>query len=126
MVILEAMAAKVPFLATDVGNIKDLVDKSGGGIIIPGTKSLCVRDCLVSFMKIAIKKLLYNDLGPWSGNYNFTKAEISTGANLLTELAKDQRKCKETGKRGYDYWFRHATWDMVARQYESLYKDLLC
>lgn len=125
MVILEAMAAKLPFLATDVGNIKELVLSSGAGLIIPGYKCLCVKNYLVSYLKIGLKKLLYQDFGPWSDNYDFTRADTEAGAKLLSELAGDESKRKKMGQLGYDYWSRRATWTMITEQYETLYNSLL-
>lgn len=125
MVILEAMAAGLPFLATDVGNIKDLALQSGAGLIIPSQKCLCVRRCATTYLKIAIKKLLYQDFGPWSNNYDFTTADINSGAQLLSDLALDEQQRKKMGRLGREYWSRHATWSMITKQYEVLYKSLL-
>ena len=58
IVLFEAMASKTPFLATDVGNIKEIIGWSNGGLLLPTIKGVGLDSSLKSYIKRFIKKIL--------------------------------------------------------------------
>ncbi len=97
IVLFEAMAGHTAFLATDVGNCKEIVEWSGGGLILPTIINKKGRSH-------AIEKL---------------------GVKLLEELYNNPDKLKELGDNGYTSWKNKFTWEKITKQYETLYHNLI-
>ena len=97
IVLFEAMAAGVPFLASDVGNSREIVRRGRGGRILPTRRN---RD-------------------------NLSFADIRMSAKLVEELSREPRTRKELGRMGRDSWKRWFTWAHAADRYEQLYRRLV-
>lgn len=98
IVLFEAMASKTPFLSTDVGNSAEIAKWGEGGLILPTRKD--------------------NDQGE-------VTAEIDGSARMLSALVNDKPRLKTLADKGYKAWLDRFTWDKIARNYETLYKQLL-
>jgi glycosyltransferase involved in cell wall biosynthesis len=99
IVLFEAMAAKTPFLCTDVGNVREIVNWSLSGEILPTIfdgSSSCIG-----------------------------KADINLSAAKLTALGQDIDRREEMAKCGYLAWKNRFTWEQISLNYLNLYKDLL-
>ncbi|NMC36403.1 glycosyltransferase family 4 protein [Candidatus Beckwithbacteria bacterium] len=96
IVLFECLAAKVPFLATDVGNIKEIIAWSGSGDLLP-TKSR--QD-------------------------TYKEAKIIPSAKLLEKLHNNKKLRNKMVKSGYDAWLKKFTWEKIAKQYEKLFLSL--
>jgi len=97
IVLFEAMAAHTAFLATDVGNSKEIVAWSGGGEILPTT----------------IDK------------NGFSYAKIKEGAELLKILFDNRQRLNKLADNGYQAWKDRFTWEKIAKNYEGLYYKLI-
>lgn len=97
IVLFEAMASHTPFLCTDVGNSKEIIEWSHGGELLP--------------TKIDEK-----------GN---SHALINEGAKCLHLLSENKKKRQELADNGFNAWKNKFSWEVIAKQYEQLYLDLL-
>jgi glycosyltransferase involved in cell wall biosynthesis len=93
VVIFEAMASSIPIIASPVGNISEIIEKSHSGKIIRPKKT-------------------FNDL---------IYPDINHAAGLIDQLILDQNLRFKMGKSGYSYWKNNFTWEKIVLKYESLY-----
>lgn len=97
IVLFEAMAGQTPFLVTDVGNSKEIIKWSGGGVLLP---------------------TIFNKKGR-------SHAIEKEGVKLLEDLYNHSEKLKSLGDEGYNSWKEKFTWEKITKQYEDLYKKLV-
>lgn len=97
IVLFESMASKTPFLTTDVGNSKEIIEWTSGGKLLPTVKS---------------KK-------------GSIKADVRKSTKLLEALYNDKDKCQYLSKKGYASWKNSFTWEIIAKKYETLYLKLV-
>lgn len=95
IVLFESMASKTPFLVTDVGNSKEIVEWSEGGIILPTKKDAD----------------------------GFSHAQIEESALIMDDLLKDQEKMEELGNNGFQAWDQKFTWEKIAERYLEVYSS---
>lgn len=96
--LFESMAARLPFLVTDVGNSKEIINWSGGGLLI----------------KTFIDRSTGNSLG-----------DIQDIVSNLEVLYSDPDKRRNLADSGYRAWKERFTWERVAETYEREYKKLI-
>lgn len=96
IVLFEAIASKTPFLVTDVGNSKEIIDWTRGGELLP-----TIIDT--------------------NGHSN---AIIDQSAQLMKTLLSNTTKLKEMSENGYLNWLNKFTWEEIALQYEKMYVNL--
>lgn len=97
IVLFEAMAGNTAFLATDVGNCKEIAEWSSGGQILPTTINKKGRSHAIE----------------------------RRGVKLLEELYYNREKLNELSDRGYASWKSKFTWEKITKQYETLYHNLI-
>ncbi len=97
IVLFECAAAKLPFLSTDVGNAKEIAEWTKGGEILPTTKN----------------------------QEGFSFARISEGVNSLNMIYQDEKKRKAMGQTAFENWQQKYSWEVITKQYEALYTQLL-
>ena len=97
IVLYEAMASRIPFLVTDVGNASEIIHSNQCGIMLP----------------------TYIDKAGYSHAY------IDSSVQALEKLAADKDERKRLGENGYNAWKTQYTWEQIAGQYERLYEGLL-
>lgn len=97
LVLFEAMASRTPFLTTDVGNSKEIIEWSNGGALLPTLK--------------------------FANGY--VKADVKTAADVLQQLFYDSKKRKELASNGYKKWKDSFTWEKITKQYEDLYLNII-
>jgi len=97
IVLFECAAAKLPFLSTDVGNSVEIAQWTGGGEILPTRKDAA----------------------------GFSYADIHGSVKILNQLFGDKAKREQMGERAFNNWKEKYSWEVIAKQYETLYKDLL-
>lgn len=95
IVIFEAMAAGLPFLASEVGNMTELVQWSQGGELIPTARA----------------------------NGNIKYADVPAGARKITELWRDRDLRKRLSDSGRAAWEQRFTWEKIAKQFIDLYSQ---
>ena len=98
IVLFECMAARLPFLVTDVGNAKEIITWSGSGKLLHTNKT---------------------DLGTGLGY-----ADVSKSSKLLRSIVEDPNERKRMAESGYDVWKENFTWMIIADKYEKLYRDI--
>jgi L-malate glycosyltransferase len=96
IVLFEAMAARTPFLTTDVGNAAEIVRWSDGGWIMP------------------------TDIAP----DGFSHAKIRESAEMLTRIMRDPDARAAAAERGHKAWKERFTWSKIAKQYELMYYEI--
>jgi L-malate glycosyltransferase len=97
LVLFECMAAKLPFLTTDVGNSREIIEWSGGGVLLP---------------------TIFDSKG-------YSHADVKNSASCLENMAKNSGMREELGKKGFESWQNRFNWEIISKQYETLYQNLL-
>lgn len=125
IVLFEAMAAKLPFLCTDVGNTKEIISWSHGGELLPTHFCKYANDNPLKFIVksalLSIKEILSQVKIP----NTYSRAKIQSSAKLLRELHEDKQKRQELATNGFKAWQERFTWEKIALDYERAYKKLL-
>ncbi len=97
IVLFEAMAAGVPFLASSAGNSEEIVKWSHGGWILPCGKT----------------------------ENGWTKIRLAESIEVFEKVCADKKLLKETGQEGKKAWKEKFTWSGIAEQYLDLYRKLI-
>ena len=97
LILYECLASKLPFLATDVGNIREIILETKAGQLLPSKR---VKKGLIKsrtfLSSIELKKMLDN-IDFW----------------------------KKSSKKAYKIWMKKYEWSKIATKYDSLYEKLL-
>ena len=122
IVLFEAMASKTPFLVTDVGNAKEIIEWSGGGLLLPTRHGVNPEESLKAKIKNFLKKFLSGIIKlNKAENYNICRAEIKSSATMLENIYSDKEKRSSLAYAGYKSWQGRFTWEKIAREYERVY-----
>ena len=97
IVLFECAAAKLPFLATNVGNSKEIAEWTKGGEIMPTT---------------------IDDGG-------FSHVNIEEGIIMLNELYKNKAKREKMASESFEIWKQKYSWEVITKEYENLYLNLI-
>ncbi len=97
IVLFEAMAAGVPFLASDAGNAAEIARWSDGGWILPGRRD----------------------------ERGLVRTDIAAGARRLSVLLADRSLLQRTGEAGRRAWRERFTWERIAHRYLEEYQRLV-
>jgi L-malate glycosyltransferase len=97
IVLFECMASGTPFLTTDVGNAKEIIDWSGAGALLP-----TIKDTL-----------------------GYSHANIGQSVKLLEDMYYNPKKRAEMKEAGFKNWREQFSWEIIAKRYEAVYLDLL-
>ncbi len=97
LVLFEAMASKTPFVTVACGNAEEIVDWSGGGIVVPTSRR----------------------------PDGWVDAEPNVMATAIEELIADAPERHRLAETGYKAWQERFTWERIATTYEQLYRTLV-
>ncbi|MEK7636844.1 MAG: glycosyltransferase family 4 protein [Patescibacteria group bacterium] len=97
LVLYESMAAKLPFISFDVGNTREIVDWSNGGIIAKTRKRAD----------------------------GFAFGDLADCTRLIELLYRDPDGRRQLGLSGHAAWERSFTFERLASKYEQLYHEIL-
>lgn len=97
LVLFESCAAKTPFLTADVGNSKEIIKFTGGGVLLP----------------TAID------------NSGLSHVDIKKGSAALRNLYSNEKEREEMAMLGYSSWIHNYTWGKIVQNYLKLYKRLI-
>jgi glycosyltransferase involved in cell wall biosynthesis len=97
IVLFESAAAKLPFLATDVGNSVEIAQWTEGGKILPTDKDK-------------------------EGN---SHARIGESVDVLNTIYEDRAARKKMGDKAFTHWKEKFSWEKIAEQYADLYLNLI-
>lgn len=126
IVLFEAMAAGLPFLSTDVGNVKEIVDWSNAGMLLPTKHNAILGENLFAKIKKLTKRSLIKiGLNFWNPDIQYSKAGINDSVKILEKIYSDPQKRKELGNNGRNSWLENFTWEKISEKYETEYKKLL-
>ncbi len=123
VVLFECMASKTPFLTTDAGNAKEIINWSGGGLLLPTNKSYNPNISLPDKLKTITKKIICS-LGLSTFNI-YSYAKIKEAKNLLEYLYNTPSKRNHLAESGHTAWLEKFTWEKISRDYENLYLNLI-
>jgi glycosyltransferase involved in cell wall biosynthesis len=101
--VIEAMAAEVPVIATDVGGVRELISDSGFRLaeLSEAEFEICERGLLIK------------------------KSDVSGFANGLKYLLDHPEEGREMGKRGREYALEKHTMERLFSDMDKLYQSLL-
>lgn len=97
LVLFESLAGNTPFLVSDVGNAREIIDWTMGGKLLPTT---------------------FDKNG-------FSIVRIKESAQMLELLMENKQERDNLGKVGHAAVIKDFTWSKIALRYEKLYLDLL-
>ncbi|NLO30090.1 MAG: glycosyltransferase family 4 protein [Methanosarcina mazei] len=97
IVLFEAIASKTPFLVTDVGHSKEIIEWTNGGELLPTLKRA----------------------------NGFVKADVNKSVKTLENIFNDKGKRQFLSVNGYNSWKNSFTWELIAKRYEALYLKLI-
>ena len=97
LVLFECMASKTPFLTTDVGNAKEIINWSKSGLLLPTIKD----------------------------KNGYSKVKVNESAKLLENIITNLKKRDSMSKTGFNIWKNKFTWEKITKNYERMYKNLL-
>ena len=97
LVLFEAAAAGLPVLTVPVGNSKEIVEWTGGGVVVPAERR---RD-------------------------GDTRTDATVFARALADLLGQPQRLREMGSHARAAWQHEYTWSNVGRRYENLYAELI-
>lgn len=96
LVLFESLAAKIPFLTTNVGNTKEIVKWTKGGKLLPTRVD----------------------------KFGYSRALIEKSAKILESYYHNRSRFSLMGKTGHKAWLKKFTWEKIALQYEDVYKKI--
>jgi len=97
LVLFECMASRTPFLTTDAGNAREIIEWSDAGLLLPTDKD---------------KK-------------GYSHVKIDESVKMLEEIYRDPVKRAVMQDAGFNAWQDRFSWVKIAKQYEELYLTLL-
>lgn len=98
IVLFECMASKTPFMVSDVGNAKEIIEWSGSGMLLP-TRSKSV--------------------------HGLTSVDTKLSSILLAVLANDLVKREQMAEKAFCIWKEKFSWEEIAKKYENLYQKII-
>jgi glycosyltransferase involved in cell wall biosynthesis len=96
IVLFESAAAKLPFLTSDAGNAKEIIEWTNGGMLLPTEKD----------------------------SHKRSTVKIMESVEILKEIYDDPGKRHAMGEAGFAAWQERFTWEKIAKDYEDLYDRL--
>jgi glycosyltransferase involved in cell wall biosynthesis len=98
LVIFEAIAAGTPFIATDVGNCREIVEWThNAGIIVEGQKNE-------------------------HGLFFASRADF---ASAIETMLSNSQQLQQRSLKAQSAWQQHFTWQVIADKYEQFYDDTI-
>ena len=123
IVLFESMASSTPFLVTDTGNSKEIIEWTNAGILLPTIKKLPKKH---NRSILFIHKIWSYFIGRKTYSpFTISIAKISESTKILEQLCNDKEKRLMLSKNGYESWLDRFTWENISVEYENLYKSLL-
>jgi len=119
IVLFEACASHTPFLATDVGNSREIAEWTGGGFILP-TSSLPwhkPKEAIKELVRLCLHPLGLPVATPRKARF----ADVEKSARMLTSLINNKLQRQKIAQNGYEGWKDKFTWEIISRRYEALY-----
>ena len=96
VVLFECMASRTPFLTSDVGNTKEIIDWCDSGMLLP-TKKL---------------------------PNNFSRVVLDKSAALVEMIHNNKSLRKKMSENGFTAWKNNFNWEKITADYEVIYKRL--
>jgi glycosyltransferase involved in cell wall biosynthesis len=97
IVLFECMASKTPFLVTDVGNSKEIIEWSGGGELLPTAATA----------------------------NGFCEALINESAIALERCYRHKELRDKKAAAGFLSWQNRFTWEKITKDYEEMYFKII-
>jgi glycosyltransferase involved in cell wall biosynthesis len=97
IVLFEALAGKTPFLVNDVGNAKEIIEWTNGGVLLP--------------------TVIDED--------GYSRVVVETAAKILADLVLDDTRKAIYAKNGHQAFLDGYTWEKIGERYETLYLSSL-
>jgi len=97
IVLFESLAAKTPFLTTDVGNAREIIKWTKGGKLLP----------------------------THINRFGYSRAIVNKSARILESCYNNRPKLSLMGKVGHRAWLKKFTWEKISKEYEKVYQSLL-
>lgn len=123
LVLFECMASRTPFLVTDVGNSSEIIDWSGGaGVLLPSAPPAFLPRYGTLISRIVEKlRIIFGR----ADDFTAVRANIHGSVALLEMLYLDAARRKNMAQAGFLAWRTRFTWESIAGEYETLYRNLV-
>lgn len=127
VVLFESMASHTPFLVTDVGNAREIVAWSNGGLILPTIENHDLNDNRGFLQRVLATLATRMGIPQKEGSplNGYVKADCRRSASLLADLLSDPIWRENLARAGFSAWRARFTWETLAVQYEELYASLV-
>jgi L-malate glycosyltransferase len=96
IVLFECMASKIPFLTSDAGNAREIVEWSGGGKMLPGK----------------------------TNSKGYSRTNIRSASRLLRVVFADREGRHRMAENGHQAWKEKFTWREISVKYLRLYESV--
>lgn len=93
LVLFEACAAKTPFLTSDVGNAREIVEWTGGGVMLPTSRK----------------------------EQGLTHVDIAASSQIVTSFMQDESLRVDLANKGFKAWSSRYTWAIITKEYLKIY-----
>jgi len=97
IVLFECAASKLPFLASEVGNSKEIAEWTKGGLILP---------------------TVIDENG-------FSHVKINNSVEMLNDFYLNSTKREKMATDAFLIWQQKYSWEIIAKEYEKLYLNLI-
>jgi glycosyltransferase involved in cell wall biosynthesis len=97
IVLFECMASKTPFLTTDVGNAREIIEWSHAGELLPTRKD----------------------------SRGYSHVDVAGSVGVLEAICNNKEQRTRMGEAGNHAWLQKFSWEQIAQSYEAVYSNLL-
>ena len=111
--VIEAMAARVPVIATDVGGVRELIGECGMRSAECGVRNVANAELKEGEFEICERGVLVKP------------GDVKGFAKGLRYLLEHPDVCREMGQRGREYAMKHHIKDRLVADMDRLYRSLL-
>ena len=97
LVLFEACASGTPFLTSDCGNAKEIIEWTKGGLLLPTEV----------------------------GDDGYSRIDIKESAKMLEDVISNNQLLTDLSKNGFESWKKRFTWEKISNEYLKLYQEIL-
>ncbi len=97
LVLFEACASGTPFLTSDCGNAKEIIEWTKGGLLLPTEV----------------------------GDDGYSRIDIKASAKMLEDVISNNQLLTDLSKNGFESWKKRFTWEKISNEYLKLYQEIL-
>lgn len=97
IVLFESMASETPFLTSEAGNAQEIIEWSGGGMLLPTNID----------------------------EQGYSRVDINKSVTLINEVYQNNELRKKMALYGFEAWKDKFTWEKITEKYLAIYQLIL-